>query len=75
MRAIFRYSPNLDVLVCLDDAEIKPEIRADGSTFFLAERHDHWVLYKRAISGWGGVTKQAGRPGGENPDGPDARQR
>lgn len=37
-------------------------VGSDGITYYRAETHDHWVLYKAAISGWGAAAPNPADP-------------
>jgi len=62
-RVVFEHSPSLYGLSVREDGETPSSLRGqDGSTYYLAEQKHHYVLYRRAVSGWGalpGVTPDA----------------
>jgi hypothetical protein len=60
IRAVFAIRPGLFGLVPLEDTEIVPTMRVEGTTYYRAETHDHWVLYKPALSGWGAAAPNPG---------------
>ena len=65
IRVVVQHAPNLYALSLVDEAHLQPVFEHNGETYYRAETHAHWILYKRAVSGWGETT------GGT----PDARQR
>lgn len=74
VRVVAQHAPNLYAILGVFPANaetLAPTIALDGRTYYRAETHDHWVLYKAALSGWGAAAP--------NPNDPrptfDARQR
>lgn len=56
IRVVAQHAPNLYAILGLfpNDAEtLAPTIAINGLTYYRAESHDRWVLYKAALSGWG----------------------
>lgn len=56
IRVVAQHAPNLFAIFGL--AEKHEDCPAtlhvdDRGTYYRAESHDHWVLYKAALSGWG----------------------
>jgi hypothetical protein len=67
IRVVVQDSPSLFALALFpgDASTLQPTFEREGATYYRAEVHNHYVLYKRAISGWGTAT---------GPRLPDARQ-
>ena len=62
VRVVAQHAPNLFAIVGLFDPDGLPSsTEFDGETYYRAESHDHWILYKRAVTGWGktGLTPDA----------------
>lgn len=54
IRIVVQHSPTLfAILGLIDEASLMPELIAYGQTFYRSETHDHYVLYKAALTGWG----------------------
>ena len=66
-RVVLQHTPKIFALVGIhDDAEpwlAGTQVEISGKTYFRAETHDHYILLKAAVEGWGGTTYP-----------PDARQ-
>lgn len=61
IRVMAEDGPTLIRHLGLVDAEtLTKVIQVDGETFYRAETHDHYVLYKKALSGWGGTDNGQG---------------
>lgn len=79
IRVVVQESPTLFALGTYpgDADTLAPTFEREGQTYYRAETHLHWVLYKKAISGWGDARPDPNkyRPGAHDHDGPDARQR
>jgi hypothetical protein len=58
IRVVCQCAPNLFTISLVDEANLEPTFMHDGTTYYRAETHHHYVLYKAAVSGWG-----AGKPG------------
>jgi hypothetical protein len=66
-RVVIQESPSLFALAIFPGTpeDLSPTFEKDGVTYYRSEIHHHYVLYKKAISGWGAAT---------GPRLPDARQ-
>jgi hypothetical protein len=55
IRVVAQHAPNLFGLLGLMNSEECPSvIVVEGrGTYYRAETHDHYILYKAALSGWG----------------------
>ena len=55
IRIVAQHAPNLFAILGLfDESEAEATaIRIDDEAYYRAETHDHWVLFKRAITGQG----------------------
>lgn len=70
IRVVAQHSPNVYAIVGLFDEEnLTPTVQLEGVTYYRAETHVHFVLYKAAISGWGSKHDHGGTMM------PDPRQR
>lgn len=72
IRVVAQHAPNLfAILGFIEPDECPIELTVNDLTYYKAERHERWVLYKAALSGWGAAAP--------NPSDPrpvfDARQR
>lgn len=55
IRVVAQHSPSLFAILGLaEEHELPPQMKVEGhdTTYYRAETHDHYVLYKAAISGW-----------------------
>jgi hypothetical protein len=70
IRVIIQESPSLFALAIFpgDPETLGMTFEREGHTYYRAEIHHHYVLYKKAVSGWGKATGNDGML-------PDARQR
>jgi hypothetical protein len=55
LRVVVEHIPNQQyaILGLATDAECLPVLQVGGITFYRAQSTPRWVLYKRAIAGWG----------------------
>lgn len=53
IRVVVQESPNLFALCYEDEATLLQTFVHNGRTYYRAETHNHYVLYRAAISGWG----------------------
>lgn len=63
IRVIAQHSPSLFVMLGMaEDYELPATMKVQGyeTTYYLAERHDHYALYKAALSGWGAAAPNPG---------------
>lgn len=63
IRVVVEHTPALFAILGLYDDNLPQTLTIDGQTFYRAETHDHYVLYKAALSGWGA----AGQPNDPRP--------
>lgn len=60
IRVVVQHSPTLFSISLADERALTSTFEYQDQTFYRAETHDHWVLYKAALSGWGGVHNDQG---------------
>ncbi len=54
IRVVAQHSPSLfGFLGLFKEARLTPTLDVGGHTYYRAESHKHYVLYKAALSGWG----------------------
>lgn len=53
IRVVVQHSPSLYSIAPAEEAALTSTFEHEGQTYYRAETHDHWVLYKAALSGWG----------------------
>lgn len=53
IRVVCQHSPSLFSLSIADEKSLVPTFVHEGVTFYRSETHNHYVLYRSAISGWG----------------------
>lgn len=53
IRVVIQHSPSLFSMALVDEVDLTPTFAYDDQTYYRAETHDHYVLYRAAISGWG----------------------
>lgn len=52
-RVVVQHSPSLFSLAPADETTLTAVFEHNGQTYYRAETHAHWVLYRAALSGWG----------------------
>lgn len=62
IRIVVQHAPNLYALGLVEEAAVTPTFEHGGTTYYKAETHDHWVLYKPALSGWGAAAPDPSDP-------------
>lgn len=56
IRVVVQHSPSLYAILGaypVDSEFLTLTLKMDGQTFYRAETHDTYVLYRAALSGWG----------------------
>lgn len=63
IRVVIEESPTLYRILGLAAVEDVAQVfEATGRTFYRAELHNHYILYKAAISGWGAAAPNPNDP-------------
>ena len=63
IRVVLEQAPNLYALTGeIDEKELGPTMHVLGSTYYRAYTKNHFVMYRRAISGWGAAAPNPSDP-------------
>lgn len=62
IRVVVEHTPSLFSIALVDEKLLEGSntFEYEGVTCYRAETHDHYVLYRRALTGWGGVHNDQG---------------
>jgi hypothetical protein len=52
IRVVVQYSPTLFSIGIVDESAVTPTFEHNGITYYKAETHERWVLYKPSGLGW-----------------------